>query len=77
MNIRILDSVVLSGLTYFPIDTPNVVIININQLSQEITLIWNSVLNANSYKVQEMPSPYGNSLQEYATQEYFSYSPIY
>ena len=53
-----LDTVILSGLTYIPLASPDVRIDDFDEVSEEITLSWDAVPNAGGYIVYELDSPY-------------------
>jgi len=57
-----LDTVILTGISF---EAPEVIISDLDQAAEEITLSWNAVPNAAGYKVYEMESPYNISVAEH------------
>lgn len=60
-----LDTVILSGLDYIPLASPDVIISDLDPVSEEITLSWDSIPSADNYMVYELASPYDTSVAEH------------
>ena len=64
-----LDSVILSDINCGSLTAPELVISEINPVSEQITLTWNSVPAATSYKVYELASPYDSAVEVYTVSD--------
>jgi len=60
-----LDTVIISDIGCDSLQTPELFIDGIDPVAEEITLIWNPIPSASSYKVFELSSPYNSPVVEH------------